>query len=237
MAASTFWGSVAVVWQDPETAAAWDAGGSRGLPTRGEQQELLLALLGEAQVGDGSVLDLGVGSGLVAEAVLDGLPAASLVGIDFAEPMLELARARLARFGSRVVLLRHDLAELSGLDLPQRRYAAAFSVQTLHHLPDARKEAVLAWSTRVVQPGGLVVIVDRVSVPEPLFGDWATVWRRIDPAAPAGYPEYREQLRRAGDRPASLQDHLRWFADAGMEAACLHAYGNRVIVAGRTPTR
>ena len=224
-------------WQEPETAAAWDAGGSEGLPTRGEQQELLLALLAEAQVGDGSVLDLGVGSGLVAEAVLEGSPAASLVGIDFAEPMLELARARLARFGTRVLLLRHDLAELDGLDLPQRRYAAAFSVQTLHHLSDAEKEGVLAWSARVVQPGGLVVIVDRVSVPESLFADWAAVWRRIDPATPIGYSEYTEQLRRAGDRPASLQDHLGWFDNAGIAATCLHAYGNRVILAGRTPAR
>jgi ubiquinone/menaquinone biosynthesis C-methylase UbiE len=222
------------VWHDAEAAAAWDEGGAQLLPTRAEQQALLLDLLAEAQVGDGWLLDLGVGSGLVAEAALDALPEASLVGVDFSEPMLARARARLERFGSRVTLLRHDLAALDRLELPRQRYAAAFSVQTLHHLDDAEKAAALRRSARAVRPGGLVVVVDQVSVPPSLFRDWAAAWRRIDPAAPVSYSEYAEQLRQAGDRPGSLQDHLRWFADAGMDATCLHAYGNRVLLAGRT---
>jgi predicted O-methyltransferase YrrM len=80
------------VWQQRETARQWDAGAS-GLATRAEQQEILLALLREARIGDGAVLELGVGSGLVAEVVLDALPEASLVGVDFSDAMLELARA------------------------------------------------------------------------------------------------------------------------------------------------
>jgi ubiquinone/menaquinone biosynthesis C-methylase UbiE len=41
------------------------------------------------RIGDGVILDLGVLSGLVAEAVLDALPEASLVGVDFSNAMLE----------------------------------------------------------------------------------------------------------------------------------------------------
>jgi tRNA (cmo5U34)-methyltransferase len=157
------------VWHERETARIWDASGGAHLPTRAEQQEILLALLGEARVGERVVLDLGVGSGLVAEAVLDALPEASLVGVDSSDAMLELARARLDRFGPRVQLLRHDLADVGELTLPAGRYAAVFSVQTLHHLTDAEKQAAIAWSADVVEPGGLLVIVDRVSVPESLF--------------------------------------------------------------------
>src|SRR4029450_6562323 len=58
-------------WQRTETATAWDAGAGKQLPTRAEQQDLLLALLIESEIGDGSVLDLGIGSGLVAEIVLE----------------------------------------------------------------------------------------------------------------------------------------------------------------------
>jgi ubiquinone/menaquinone biosynthesis C-methylase UbiE len=225
--------SPGTAWQERETAREWDAGGGARLPTRVEQQEILLTLLREAQVGHRVVLDLGVGSGLVAEAVLEALPEASLVGIDFSEAMLDLARVRLARFGPRVRLLRHDLAELGELVPPTGRYAAALSVQTLHHLSDADKEAAIAWSARVVETGGLIVIVDRVAVPESLFSGWAALWRRIDPATPASYAEYEEQLALAGDHPASVHDQLSWLRKAGLDAMCVHAYGHRVVLAGR----
>lgn len=107
-------------------------------------------------------------------------------------------------------------------------------MQTLHHLSDSEKEAVFAWSARVVEPGGLIVIVDRVAVPESLFREWAAVWRLIDPAIPATYAEYAEQLAFGGDRPASVHDQLGWLANAGLDAMCVHAYGNRVVLMART---
>jgi tRNA (cmo5U34)-methyltransferase len=220
-------------WHSPKTATEWDASADTRLPTRPEQQAILLALLEEAELGEDAVLDLGVGSGLVAEAVLERLPSAALVGIDFSDAMLERAQKRLDPFGSRAQLLRHDLANLAALALPVKRYAAVISVQTLHHLSDAEKEAAIAWAARAIEPGGLIIIVDRVSVPETLFDAWATTWRRVDPDTPATYAEYGEELERAGDRPARLQDQLTWLEHHGMDAACLHAYGNRALLVGR----
>jgi ubiquinone/menaquinone biosynthesis C-methylase UbiE len=221
------------VWRESDTAREWDAGGGEALATRAEQQEILLALLRAAQVGERVVVDLGVGSGLVAEAVLDALPEASLVGIDFSEAMLELARARLGRFGPRARLLRHDLADIGTIALPADRYAALFSVQTLHHLSDEDKCAAIAWSAGVLEPGGLIVIVDRVAIPGSLFSEWAAVWRRIDPATPSTYEEYDEQLAHSGDRPASVRDQLAWLEEAGLDTLCVHAYGDRVVLVGR----
>jgi len=222
-------------WHDSESAAAWDRAAGTYLPTRAEQQELLLALLAGSQVGDGAVLDLGVGSGLVAEAVLDALPQAELVGLDFSRPMLDLARRRLSRFGSRVVFCAGDLANPEAVDLPRRAYKAAFSVQTLHHLDDREKAAALAWAAGLLEPGGLVVIVDRVRVEEPLFEDWLLTWRRIDPATPGTYAEHADALAKAGDRPATLEDQLAWLKAAGLDACCLHLYGNRALLVGRKP--
>ena len=90
---------------------------------------------------------------------------------------------------------------------------------------------------RALEPGGLVVVVDRVVVPESLFREWAAVWRRIDPAAPATFEEYEEQLAAGGDRPASMDDHLGWLASAGLDAMCVHAYGHRVVLVARAPAR
>jgi tRNA (cmo5U34)-methyltransferase len=222
-------------WQRQETARAWDAGGAGQLPTRAEQQDVLLALLAAANVADGAVLDLGIGSGLVAEAVLDLLPDAQLVGLDFSAAMLDLARERLDRFGSRVHLLGHDLAKLDSIDLPDLHYRAAFSIQTMHHLSDSDKAAALAWTAGVVDPGGLIVVIDRVSVGELLFRDWAVVWRRLGATTPETYAEHVEELTQAGDRPARLQDQLAWMETAGLHACCLHLYGNRAVLVARKP--
>jgi SAM-dependent methyltransferase len=53
------------------------------------------------------VLDVGCGSGRIGEFALEG-GAEHYVGVDFAEPMIELARTRLARFGERVELVTDD---------------------------------------------------------------------------------------------------------------------------------
>jgi SAM-dependent methyltransferase len=54
-----------------------------------------------------SVLDVGCGSGRIAEFVLEA-GAGRYVGIDFSGPMLELARDRLRRFGPTVELVEGD---------------------------------------------------------------------------------------------------------------------------------
>lgn len=227
---------VQMYWKTQETAAGWDAGGAEQLPTRAEQQDVLLELLTAADIGDGAVLDLGIGSGLVAETVLTALPDMQLVGVDFSAAMLDLARGRLSRFGPRVQLLCHDLSRLDSIVLPDLHYRAAFSVQTMHHLSDADKAAALAWTAEVVDPGGLVVIIDRVKVDELLFRDWAIVWRRLDSKTPETYADHVEELTRAGDRPAFLQEQLAWMEMAGLHACCLHLYGNRAVLVGRRPS-
>jgi len=56
------------------------------------------------------VLDVGCGSGRIAELALEA-GAGSYVGIDFAEEMIELARSRLARFEHRAELILADFLQ------------------------------------------------------------------------------------------------------------------------------
>src|SRR5579863_278836 len=90
-------------WSDPGFASEWEAVADQGNPVRREQLDLLLALLRASR--SATVLDLGVGSGLVAELVLDALPDAELIGLDSSPAMLALARERLGRFGARATLV------------------------------------------------------------------------------------------------------------------------------------
>jgi SAM-dependent methyltransferase len=56
------------------------------------------------------VLDVGCGSGRIGEFVLEA-GASRYVGVDFAEPMIELARARLERFSDRAHLVLEDFLQ------------------------------------------------------------------------------------------------------------------------------
>jgi SAM-dependent methyltransferase len=62
-----------------------------------------------------SVLDVGCGSGRTGEFVLEA-GAVRYLGIDFSEPMIDLARARLERYADRIKLVRDDFltAEIEG---------------------------------------------------------------------------------------------------------------------------
>ena len=54
-----------------------------------------------------SVLDVGCGSGRIGELVIDA-GTGRYLGIDFSEPMIELSKQRLGRFGDRVELVCGD---------------------------------------------------------------------------------------------------------------------------------
>lgn len=69
-----------------------------------------LAVATTSRLGRPRVLDLGCGSGRVAEAVLEA-GASAYVGVDLSPRMLELARERLSRF-ERVELREGDVANL-----------------------------------------------------------------------------------------------------------------------------
>jgi SAM-dependent methyltransferase len=96
------------------------------------------------------VLDVGCGSGRIGEFVLDA-GAAHYVGIDFSEPMIELARKRLARFGERVELVTDDFlnAAVDG------RFDAVLALGLFDYLPNAGD-----FTRRMFElcaPGGCVV--------------------------------------------------------------------------------
>jgi SAM-dependent methyltransferase len=77
------------------------------------------------------VLDVGCGSGRIGEFVLEA-GASRYVGVDFSEPMIEMARTRLAGFGDRVELLTDDFltAPLAG------QFDAILAVGLFDYLPD-----------------------------------------------------------------------------------------------------
>ncbi|HLY36182.1 MAG TPA: class I SAM-dependent methyltransferase [Candidatus Limnocylindria bacterium] len=97
-----------------------------------------------------SVLDVGCGSGRIGEHVLEA-GTSRYLGVDFSEPMIELARARLARFEDRVTLLTDDFltAPLEG------EFDVVLALGLFDYLPNP--EAFAARMFGHCAPGGCVV--------------------------------------------------------------------------------
>jgi SAM-dependent methyltransferase len=96
------------------------------------------------------VLDVGCGSGRIGEFVLE-TGASHYVGVDFSEPMIDLARARLTRFETRTELIVDDFLA-APLDGP---FEVILAVGLFDYLPEPHRFARRMFE--LCAPGGCVV--------------------------------------------------------------------------------
>ena len=102
--------------------------------------------------GDERVMDAGCGSGRVTELLAERLPRGSVVAVDGSPSMIEGARARLARFGSRIDFLVADLGRPIPIAEP---VDAVLSTATFHWVPD--HDALFRNLAAVLRPRGRLV--------------------------------------------------------------------------------
>jgi ArsR family transcriptional regulator len=137
-------------WFD-RRAADWDS--ERDLAVEGTRVEAVLQQL-FATRRPSSLLDIGTGTGrileLLAPHVREGL------GVDISRDMLSVARTHLDRASLRHCSVRQ--ADMYRLPIADASFAAATLHQVLHFADDPLR--VLAEARRVLEPGGLLVVVD-----------------------------------------------------------------------------
>lgn len=112
------------------------------------------------------VLDVGCGTGTLAEQLALADPAVAIVGVDGDGEVLGRARAKGQRFGDRV---RFGEGLASALPLEDGSVDAVVASLVLHHLAPAAKRAALAEARRVLRGGGRLVIADWGEPPDPLM--------------------------------------------------------------------
>ncbi|MBM6774575.1 class I SAM-dependent methyltransferase [Olsenella profusa] len=98
------------------------------------------------------LLDLGCGTGALAERVFAEVPGARVTGIDLAPGMVGAARSRL---GDRAEI---RLGDAERLPFHEASFDAVWCNDSFHHYPDPDRAAFQAW--RVLAPGGVLVIGD-----------------------------------------------------------------------------
>jgi ubiquinone/menaquinone biosynthesis C-methylase UbiE len=188
------------------------------------------------QVKGGWIIDLGCGSGLVAQMVLDKSAGARVFGLDSSLAMLDIAKDRLSRYGERVKLAEGDLMALDRVDAPAN-CSAVIAVQSLHHLEEAQYRSAVRWTFEHLAAGGWFFIIDRLAIPtETIYSAFHELRDRQGQSPnPADWSGYLDWLEVNGDRPLPVQGILRLLEEAGFHAAALDVRGDRGMLIGRRP--
>ena len=225
-------------WENPEFARDWDQTALQINPTRAEELDILIRLL-EAEYQEGTtILDVGIGSGLVEALLFARLPHALVVGVDSSSVMLGLAAQRLAAFEQQWTLISQDFTDLERLVLPKRKYQVVIGVQALHHVPHDKKQAIFQFVADLLEPAGLFLIIDRMALDVAPFADlYRAMWKRLkereESKDDTNPNDFLERLQDKEDDPASLEEHLGWLRRAGLSATCLHLHLHRALIAGK----
>ncbi len=98
------------------------------------------------------VLDLGCGSGVLAEYISDQT-GARVTGLDYAVSAIDEARRRTADKSDRLTFLQ---ADMNALELPSQSFDAAISIDTLYWVADLAD--TLSQVVRALKPGGQIGI-------------------------------------------------------------------------------
>jgi tRNA (cmo5U34)-methyltransferase len=171
----------------------------------------------EALEAPARVLDLGAGTGLLSRHIRAAYPDARLTLLDFAEAMLDGARAQ---FGDSASYVAGDLTE----PLPEGPWCAVASALAIHHLADTDKRDLFARIHDTLKPGGVFVNAEQVVGPTPYRERRNEAWQH-DRAIAAGASEqdWADALERMQhDRCATVEDQLAWLREAGFaDADCL----------------
>lgn len=184
-------------WNTSDFAVGYDQAAAVVHPRYVEIQDAILGFLSPALAAGGLVIDLGGGSGRLAERILDAYPQVQMLVLDQSEPFLALAERRLARFGSRVSCQLARLQD-SWADGLATKPMALVSMSAIHHLEPAEKQRLYQQCCDVLAPGGVLLNGDEVRAEdETTYESHLTQW--------AGH---MRQKMEAGAVPASFHAAL-----------------------------
>jgi SAM-dependent methyltransferase len=223
---------------DEDTSRRFLDYGKYFVPQRENQMQIIVDLLKGAP-GQGTILDLCCGEGLLAELILRQLPWAYVVGMDGSPMMLDKARERLDHSPGRYELKEFDLADRSWRRLLQP-VQAVVSMLAIHHLDGAGKQALFLDVYAMLSPGGVFIVADMVEpASQPGKEVAADAWDEVvcqrsfeldgdasglDVFRREGWNTYRYLDPDDIDHPSPLYTQLKWLEQAGFANIDVHFF-------------
>ena len=142
-------------------ASAYDRLCREMVPAYDFMHHELIRLLRFFGVGSKLVVDLGAGSGILLERILDEIPASTGVWIDYSDDFQRIASRKLARFGERVSMHRASFTDEWEQLLPTPP-AVIVSMSAIHHLEDKNKKSLYRRCFDALAPGGWFFNIDEM---------------------------------------------------------------------------
>lgn len=212
-------------------AAEYDATIPRFVPGYGAMIAAVVRWLDGHVAADGTIVDLGAGTGALSAAILAALPAVRVELVDVDPAMLAEARTRLAPDAARVTVRQ------ASFDDPLPACDAVVASLALHHVHalDA-KRALYRRIHGALRPGGVLLVADATvhdagAARDRIFTDWTRHLQRhgfTAAEAAAHFAAWAEE-----DRYHPLIDELGALRDAGFAAPdCFWKDGASTVFGG-----
>ena len=177
------------------------------------------------------VLDLGAGTGALAEAMLEHEGVGVVEAIDVDAKMLDRARIRLKRFGVRARFQR------CSFESPLPECDAVSTCLALHHVPTMeRKRALYKGIFRTLRPAGVFVNADVTMSAHPVrqeqcYRIWAGHLVSCGIDERRAYEHFDEWA--SEDTYFPLDDELTAMREAGFDAECAWREPPNTLLVGR----
>jgi tRNA (cmo5U34)-methyltransferase len=162
------------------------------------------------------VLDLGAGTGLFSQHVLQKYPNATFTLTDVAAKMLEVAEQRFTDQAGRFEFVVEDYRNLQVVE----DFDLVISSLSIHHLTDEEKKRLCQQIHAALRRDGVFVNVDQIKgETEYLQNLYWELWLRHVRASGASEEQIRESIERRTtyDQDAFLADQLQWLREAGFK--------------------
>lgn len=174
------------------------------------------------------ILDLGIGTGELAERCLKVRPDARIIGIDVDSGILSVARKRL---GNRVELVEGDFRSIQ---LP--RCDAMVACIALHHIRErGEKMRFYGRCAESLRPGGILVSADCFPAREGRLADeQREAWlRHLEKSYSRREAEGHLSSWAAEDKYFPLLDELGWMTAAGLTTEVVWRFQSFGVILGK----
>ncbi|MBI3838321.1 MAG: class I SAM-dependent methyltransferase [Planctomycetia bacterium] len=148
-------------WNVANHARGYDAAAEHIHPHYVAIQDAILAQIARPADADFLLVDLGGGSGRLAEKFLERFSRATAIVVDQSEPFLEIAAARMTRFNGRGTCQVARLQDDWTSGLPHSPEVIT-SMSAIHHLDSREKQQLYQRCYDVLEPLGLLLNGDEI---------------------------------------------------------------------------
>lgn len=195
------------------------------IPKYDDMHQLVIDAIGFSANEQLEILDLGIGTGQTALAVLKKFPNAQIDGVDISEKMIIQGKERLKDFLKRVNFIKQDIKDLD----VRKEYSACIAVLCIHHLSGEQKQTLFRKILRSLNPNGVFIIGDIIKFDSDIeTKEKEKQWKEFlvknlgEEEGIYWFENYQEE-----DLPSSISEQIKWLKDAGFsEVKCLWEYMN-----------